>query len=70
MKSLIEVLLVDPYLSYLKQGITRKLLVWPLLRGYLLVSLLAICQMWDIGCGVLDDLLEMQNCLILKILLP
>jgi hypothetical protein len=26
--------------------------------------------MWDIGCGVLDDLLEMQNRLVLKILLP
>ena len=26
--------------------------------------------MWDVGCGVLDDLLEMQNRLILKILLP
>jgi len=35
-----------------------------------MLSLLALCQMWDIGCGVLDDLLEMQNRLVLKILLP
>jgi hypothetical protein len=69
MKCLIEVLLVDPNLSYLKQGIPRKLLVLSLLLGCLLQSILALSQMWDVGSGVLDDLLEMQNCLILKILL-
>ena len=26
--------------------------------------------MRDVWCGVLDDLLEMKNCLVLKILLP
>jgi hypothetical protein len=65
MKRFIEILLVNPNLSYLKQGIPCKLLVWPLLRGRLLLSLLALCQMRDVGCGVLDDLLEMKNCLIL-----
>ena len=70
MKSFIEILLVDPNLCYLKQGITCKLLVWPLLRGRLLLSLLALSQMRDVGCGVLDYLLEMKNCLVLKILLP
>jgi hypothetical protein len=69
-KRFIEILLVDPNLSYLKQGIPRKLLVWPLLRGCLLLSVLALCQMWDVGCGVLDDLLEMKNRLILQVLLP
>lgn len=70
MKRLIEILLVNPNLSYLKKGIPCKLLVWPLLRGCLLMCLLAFCQMRDVGRGVLDDLLEMKNCLVLKILLP
>ncbi len=33
------------------------------------MSLLPLCQMWDVGCGVLDDLLEMKDRLILRILL-
>ena len=70
MKCFIEILLVNPNLSYLEQGIPRKLLVWPLLRGCLLLRFLALSQMRDVGCGVLDDLLEMKNCLVLKILLP
>lgn len=59
MKSFIEILLVNPNLSYLKQRIPRKLLVWPLLRGCLLLSVLALSQMRDVGRGVLYDLLEM-----------